>query len=191
MAKGGNLKYRVLATDINNLRRNWMKQETKASLCVGMIGVFVGTLLTICWDLYKTNVADERTRIVLLMAIKNDLVINTQIIPRNQIFLKTEIAKLRTTGEKVVDPLLPLKSGFFELLKINSVSCFSKKPDVLLKLRDLEINIDYFNTTIQNREHYGINQVNYQKQLIIYDEILMRLSKDLITDIGDLNGKLN
>jgi hypothetical protein len=169
-----------------------LRSQNMESLIVGLVGVFVGVFLTIVWDLYKTNIADKRNEEVIFSEVVDDLESNFEIISNNQRLLNEEI-KILPKQQSVVIPLLSLKNGYFELLKIN-FSVFSKHPEEFVEARNMAVAIDLINETIQSRENYRISNgamSNYDNRLKIYDDMLVQLNNQLLVSMKNFKEKMN
>ncbi|MCL0091939.1 hypothetical protein M1N59_01600 [Dehalococcoidales bacterium] len=149
----------------------------------GIIGAIIGFALAMVWDVFKSKRQSKQKAKTIWSAVQLDLMDNRLIIQSNITLLEGELKHI--DQRKIVgDALVPLRTGFEELLKVN------------LPFRELKIELHIplnmiaiaqlareINEAIRSRESYRIhNQAmpNYFSILKFLDERLIQSHKKLL-----------
>ena len=146
----------------------------------GVAATLLGFILTMLWDLWKAGTeARERERSVL-SAISEELVANKSALDEDLALLSLELSFL-AQQKHIVQPLIPMKTGFWELAKVH----FPRKvldPKSLQLLRDLAFLAERVNYEITSRESYRIHNIpmsNFCGRMMKYDQSLVALLNEL------------
>lgn len=153
----------------------------------GIIATIIGFILTMLWDSYKSIRDSKEREGRVLLAIKEDLSSNIAIIGNNLDLISKELEYINR-GTSLVNPLVLLKTGFWELTKIYLPKILLK-GSMLSKIRDIVRNSEYVNEAIRSRENLRINNMvlsNLGNQLKKYDEIIIREMKEIFDLIDQL-----
>ena len=152
----------------------------------GVIATLIGFLLTIIWDIYKSRQNKKQKDDAILRAIKHELEENLEISKHNKSLLDEELGIIER-GKEMVPPLIPMKSGFWELLKINLPMSLLKQEHVLEKLRDVSFLASHINESISSRQNYKNSSSmmsNYNNTIKIYDGIIVQGIGNLVSEIA-------
>lgn len=111
-----------------------------------------------------------------------------RIIATHKSLLQEEVKRL-DEGQALVSPLIPLRSSLGDLVVFNLPQKLVEELEVLNKIRKVTRLTDQVNETIRSRENYRVNNraiSNYNSELKMYDEILLRQEEDLYGAMRDL-----
>lgn len=147
----------------------------------GVIATVIGFGLTILWDIFKSHRETRYREGRVLAVVREELVGNVRVLNNNLKLISKEL-QLLPNNKSVVDPLVPLKASFWDLVKINLPKKLME-GDVLLKIRDMVELTEKINEVIQSRENYRIHNrasTNYGVQLQAYDNILVGNIKEFL-----------
>ena len=144
---------------------------------IGVGATVVGFILTMVWDFFKFRRENHAREKALLNIIKYELSENISVLDNNKTILKQELKGL-DKHEIVIQPLIQLQCGFWDLLKINlsfpkKISDFDSSMN-LIRIAQITKEI---NETIISRQEYRIHNEamsNYSVKMKIYDEIVMK-----------------
>jgi len=142
----------------------------------GVIATLIGFALTLIWDIYKSRRDKEQKDGAILRAMKHEFEENLEISKYNKSLLEEEL-KIIDQKKEIVPPLLLLKSGFWDLLKINLPAILLKQENVLKKIRDISLLASHINGGISSRQNYKNSSSmmsNYSSTIKIYDGIIVR-----------------
>ncbi|MFH1169169.1 MAG: hypothetical protein V1691_00605 [Chloroflexota bacterium] len=156
---------------------------------IGVGATIVGFILTMVWDFFKFRRETQSREQALLNIVQYELSENINILDNDKAILEQELQVL-DEHKSVVPPLIPLQSGFWDLLKVNL--SFPKKIrnlDSSIKLMRIAQIIKWINEAIQSRQDYRIHSEamsNYNSRMKIYDEILLQKSEELRKLLNEL-----
>ena len=154
----------------------------------GVIATIIGFILTMLWDIYKSIRETKEREGRVLLAIKEDLNSNIVILSDNFDLISKELEYIKS-GTSLVNPLVPLKTGFWELVKIYLPKKLVKE-DILIKIRDIVRNSEHINEMIQSRENFRIHNMaltNFGAQLKKYDGIILEQMQNILDLIDQLS----
>lgn len=168
----------------------WLKTLCQKDWFLGFIGGVIATVLgcflTFAWEVYKSR-RDIRDRDEIIMrALNEEIGENNKLVARNMAYIRQELAVL-SDNKSVVDPLVPLKTGFWDIVKINLPRALLSGGR-LLKLRNIALLAETTNEQIRSRENYRINNgsmSNFSSRIRLYDESLKQSLKDVKAAIGE------
>ena len=160
---------------------------------IGVGATIVGFALTMIWDFCKFKREIRSREKALLNVIQYELNENISILDSNEAIVKQELQVL-SNHQSVVQPLMPLQHGFWDLLKVNlsfpkEISCL----DSTIKIIRIVQIAKGINETIQSRQEYRIHNeamTNFSSRMKIYDEILLQESEELRKLLNELQEML-
>ena len=155
----------------------------------GVFATIIGFILAMLWDFFKFKKEVKRKEEAITTTVQHELNENKIILHHNQILLEKEL-EILDEKRSVVDPLIPLHSSFWDLLRTNlpfphkyrSFEVAIKIPQAAQLTRDI-------NETIRSRENYRIhNQAmsNYFSHMKLYDQRLIEDFERLLKVLREL-----
>jgi hypothetical protein len=149
-------------------------------------------LLARTWDMVKYTRDIGRRDRATVSAIRTELEMNLTVIERNQEQVAEEISKL-AARKWLLNPLEPLETGFWTLVKLNPPRVVGANRDLrenLQQVARLTFKVQY---AIHSRETFRTGNQGIPTFLTMlngYDKLLHRLQGELIEAIGDALGHL-
>ena len=159
-------------------------EEWFAGFISGLGATLIGFILTIAWDLQKLKRDENEKKNMILKIIDEELKANKKNIEWNTNTLDAELGLLEIKMD-MVGPLLLLKTGFWEVLKIHMPLSLLSKED-LGRLRSIIHLAEQINETIRSRENYRINNLElsgFRGRIHIYNHTLLSYLKDMRQEI--------
>jgi hypothetical protein len=150
----------------------------------GVFATAFGFGLTMLWDLYQSRKREK----AILFAVSSDIYENIEVLKNNQSILEEEL-EILNKNKMIVNPLDLLRSGFWDLLKINLPFTHVRNQKLLLKIIEVAQLTNSVNETIRSRENYRIHNqamTDYTFRMKSYDEILLKDIKTLLKQFKDL-----
>lgn len=157
----------------------------------GVIATVIGFILTMLWDIFKSRGETEERENKVLLAVKEDLESNLRILNDNFDLIRQEL-EIIESNRSVINPLVPLKTGFWDLVKIHLPKRLMK-GDLLIKIRDVVKYTEQINEAIQSRENFRIHNralTSFGVQLKSYDQILVDNIKKILDLMKELSPSL-
>ncbi len=154
----------------------------------GMGATIVGFVLTMIWDFYKFKREIRSREEALLNIITYELNDNINILNNNKTLLEHEISIL-DSKQSLVNPLLHLQYGFWDLLKANMY--FPKEirnSDASIKIIRIAQKTKVIDDTIRSREEYRIHNSamsTFHSRMKKYDQIILEDSEELLKLLDD------
>jgi len=159
----------------------------------GVIATIIGCVITMVWDIFKSKRETEERENKVLAVIKEDLTCNLRILVDNLELIKKEL-EIIGNGSSIINSLIPLKTGFWDLAKIHLPKKILQ-GDTLAKLRDVVMNTERINETIQSRENfrnhnralngYGHQMKSYDNLLVDHIKCMLDLTKKVSSFLND------
>lgn len=154
--------------------------NTLVSLVIVPLIVLVVILAIMGWK----KDTKKKTEKKVLLAVKNELEYNLQILGHNQNILDKEIEliednKFSETPKRnklILEPLLPLKTGFWEIIIIDLFPNEVKKSELFVKIRDIDMQANKINEHIKSRQNYknaNIEAHDISSMVKRYDHMLL------------------
>ena len=141
----------------------------------GVAATVFGFILTIGWDIYKMRQDEHDREQTVIRALREELIENKAVADQNVTILNLELDVL-AQDKSVIKPLLVLKTGFWDIAKVNLPKTLFV-GDRLLKLRNLVSLAEDCNEQIRSRENYRIHNgamTNFSTTMRLYDEPLLQ-----------------
>ena len=154
----------------------------------GVLITLFATSLTILWERYKNHEDDKEKQKVTVMALVYDLDSNLKI-GLSIVGLMTNELQILNHGNRLVDSIPKLKTGYWDYLKYNMPLVISRNIAVINQLRDIDSVCTNINDSIDSREAYRINNgamSNFIEMMTLYDNIILQKSMDCTTKIKQL-----
>jgi hypothetical protein len=155
-------------------------------------GAILAFLLALAWDMvkYRRDIGHrDRSKVA---AIRTELEMNLKVVEHNQRQVIEEIEKL-THRKRLLNPLEPLETSFWTLVKLNP-------PRAVVASRDLQENLQQVarltfkvQDTIHSRETFRTanhEAPSFYVMLDGYDKLLQRFQGELIEAVGDALSQL-
>ena len=165
----------------------WMK-----GLIGGIFATLVGFSFTVWWDSHKYRRDQGQRDEAVLTAAREELLSNIDLLKRNQFLLQQELAVI-DERKSVVDPLSPLKSGAWELLRTNMPRKLIREVNTFNKIKEADQAANEVNETIRSRENYRIHNgamSNFADRMKSYDQILLEKQKRSLEALEELKSQL-
>ena len=132
------------------------------------------------WRKYNKKKAEKK----VLLAVKNELEYNLQILGHNQDILDKEIELIEDNkfseapkrNKLILEPLLPIKTGFWEIIIVDLFPDEIKKSELFVKIRDIDMQANKINEQIKNRQNYknaNIEAHDISSMVKRYDRMLL------------------
>ncbi len=132
------------------------------------------------WREYNKKKTEKKA----LLAVKNELEYNLQILGHNQDILDKEIELIEDNkfseapkrNKLILEPLLPIKTGFWEIIIVNLFPDEIKKSELFVKIRDIDMQANKINEQIKNRQNYknaNIEAHDISSMVKRYDRMLL------------------
>ncbi|MBI5679866.1 MAG: hypothetical protein HZC47_03095 [Methanobacterium sp.] len=153
----------------------------------------IAILTTLGWREHNKKKTERKT----LVAVKNELEYNLQILDYNQNILDNEIEliednKFSDTPKRnklILEPLLPLKTGFWDIITFDLFPDKVKKSELFVKIRDIDMCANKINEQIKSRENYkntNIEAHDISSTVKRYDRLLLENIEGLRTALMNL-----
>lgn len=160
----------LLRNDFNNL----------VGIIIALLIVAVVILVMIGWNEYSKKKNEKK----VLLAVKNELEYNLQILGHNQNILDKEIELIEDNkfseapkrNKLILEPLLPLKTGFWEIIIVDLFPDEIKKSELFVKIRDIDMLANKINEHINSRQNYknaNIEAHDISSTVKRYDHMLL------------------
>ncbi len=165
----------------------WLK-----GLIAGVISTLIGFGLTMVWDIVRFRREAKQRDESVLSAVKGESLTNLDILRGNQALLKQELAIL-DKNQRIVGPLLALRTGSWDVLRINLPKKLVREPQSLIKISEISTLTDRVNEFIRSRENFRIHNgamTNFSSYIRIYDEALVKQNEALEKGLEDLKALL-
>ena len=140
----------------------------------GVGATVLGFGLTILWDLWKMRRERLDRDQAVSNAVSEELASNKHAMQNNRTILDQDL-KAIPQRMSVIQPLSILKTGFWDVAKINPPARFLESGR-MAKVRDLAVAAEQVNEVIRSREDYRIHNgamSSFHDTLKIYDEIIL------------------
>jgi hypothetical protein len=129
-----------------------------------------------------------------LVAVKNELEYNLQILGYNQNIIDEELELIEDNkfsespkrNKLILKPLLPLKTGFWDIILVDIFPDEVKKSELLVKIRDIDMNANKINEQIKSRENYK----NFNIEAHDISSTIKRYDRMLQENFEELRGSL-
>ena len=147
----------------------------------GIIATVIGFVLTMLWDVSKSNKEIQEKEKQIMLVFKEELKYNLFILSKNMDLIDQEL-KIIDSRQSIVNPLTILKTGFWDLLKFHLPKKLTEK-DTLKTVSEVVQFSEEFNEIIRSRENFRNNNralTSYGLQMKSYDEILVKSMGNLI-----------
>jgi hypothetical protein len=179
---------------------------------IGCLVTSFGFFLTTRLEYYKHNRDIKNNQDISIYILCEELKNNSVLIELSRDFIKKEFDIIKNQGDvlklnplipvqNVLNPLIPLQVGAWDLLKINQPNKFIKK-DIIFKINDYNQGIIIVNKLTEIRENYKILNnsftsiksnlayADYQTNLKNYNYLLNERLKELNNRILEINQSL-
>ncbi len=163
----------------------FLESEWFRGFVAGAFATVFGFLLTVLWEVIKSNRDSKQKDKAILLAIEQDLIAGAELATRNIKLLNQELVGLET-GLTLTIALERFYSGFWDLVKVNVPKQILNSENGLRNLRGIAAFMSEANATIDSREQYKItnyNVHNYHERLKDYNTKLVGGLMLLIDDI--------
>ncbi|MGF7119494.1 hypothetical protein [Methanobacterium oryzae] len=168
----------IVALIIIALLRN--EFNTLISIIIAPLIVIIAILVIIGWK--EDN--KKKTEKKVLLAVKNELEYNLQILGHNQNILDNEIELIEDNkfseapkrNKLILEPLVPLKTGFWEIIIVDLFPNEVKKSELFVKIRDIDMKANKINEQIKSRQNYknaNIEAHDISSTVKRYDRMLL------------------
>ena len=144
-------------------------------------GIIVGFILAVIWDIFKSKRDETKKEKQILLFLKEELKYNLYVASQN-VDLIIEDLKSIGNNSGIVNPLITLKTGFWDLIKFHLPKRIAE-GDMLKNFSEVARYTETISETIKNRENFKIfNRIspNYGLILKAYDEILIKEFSELV-----------
>jgi hypothetical protein len=149
-------------------------------IIIALLIVAVVILVMIGWNEYSKKKNEKK----VLLAVKNELEYNLQILGHNQNILDKEIELIEDNkfseapkrNKLILEPLLPLKAGFWEIIIVDLFPDEIKKSELFVKIRDIDMLANKINEHINSRQNYknaNIEAHDISSTVKRYDHMLL------------------
>jgi Ca2+/Na+ antiporter len=127
----------------------------------------------------------KKTEKKVLIAVKNELEYNLQILGHNQSIIDEEIELIEDNkfsdmpkrNKLILEPLLPLKTGFWDIIIVDLFPDEIKKSELFVKIRDIDMHANKINEQIKSRENYknvNIDAYDISSRVKSYDKMILK-----------------
>ncbi len=146
----------------------------------------IAVLTTMGWREHNKKKVERKA----LIAVKNELEYNLQILGYNQNIIDEELELIEDNkfsespkrNKLILKPLMPLKTGFWEIIIVNILPDEIKKSELLLKIRDIDMHANKINEQIKSRENYKTTNIeahDISSTIKRYDRMLQKNFEEL------------
>lgn len=166
----------------------------------GAIAVLIGFLLATSRDELKAYREQGRRDRAVLRAIREEIDANRGLLTNNQALVKQELKDLAATGARTVNPLDPVQSGFWDLVKRDLPRSIAEAEDSLPAVREAARLTGQVNQMIESRERFKATLAGIHgftsghgpgmpglDELAAYDRLLETFQRELLEAIDRLD----
>jgi hypothetical protein len=175
---------------------NWLSNvlgaEWLAGFITGVAATILGFVLTILWDINKAKRESIEKDKAVIKAINEELLSNKKCLEQNLERLQTELDILNK-GKNIVQPLFILKTGFWELAKVQFPRTLLR-GNRLVSLRSIVFYAEQANEEIRSRENYRIHNEamsNFHHRMHLYDESIGGVLRLLAAEMAVFENEIN
>lgn len=156
------------------------------------VSAVIAILTAIGWREHSRDKSAKKA----LISIKNELEYNLQILGYNQNIVDEELKLIEdnkfsenpSRNKLILKPLLPLKIGLWDVLLIE-IFPDEIKSEILLKIREIDMNERKINEQIKSRENYknaNIETHDISSAIKRYDQMLQKNFEELRATLMDV-----
>lgn len=149
-----------------------------------IIVLFVAILVILIlmgWREYNKKKIEKKA----LLAVNNELEYNLQILGHNQGILDEELRLIEDNkfsespkrNKLILESLVPLKTGFWDIIIVDLFPDEIKKSELFVKIRDIDMHANKINQEIKSRENYkNVNIEAYDISSMVknYDKVILK-----------------
>jgi len=150
-------------------------------ILIALLIIMLVILIIMGWREHNNKKAEKQ----VLIAVKNELEYNLQILGHNQSILDEELELIEDNkfsdapkrNKLILAPLLPLKTGFWNIIIVDLFPDEVKKSELFVKIRDIDMHANKINQEIKSRENYKIANIEaYDISSMVknYDKIILK-----------------
>jgi hypothetical protein len=156
----------------------------------GAIAVFA-FLLAIVWDVLKSERERGRRDRAVIAASDAEISTLSVMVLNNRNLVLMELNLLRKgKAAGLTNPLDPIPSGFWDLVKLDPPQALLRDEETLAKIRDISRRTDQVTEMIRSREAFRTTNrslPSYDKELRQYDELLETFLGELLNALNALH----